>query len=251
MFSKYDQIDAEEFHNNLLNNKNAEKCRQYIFNKRGINTDVVDKFKIGWCPENKNHKMRGRMTTPLYDSSDNVVAFAGRLLREEKPVWWHESFPKKHYVYGLHATKNYIREKKFVIVVEGYGDLWRLYQIGIMNAVAVMGSGLQEDQLMILLRYTTNFAIMLDNDPPGYAGFERTREILKKYSCVFGEVDYGEYRDDPDTFAKAHPEECIGVISNTELKLKKMAISKAISKKRNKTMKLSDTVNNLAEMYGL
>ncbi|MCX8055935.1 MAG: toprim domain-containing protein, partial [Ignavibacteria bacterium] len=61
-----------------------------------------------------------------------------------------EVFKKRATLFGLYESKEYIKEEGEAIVVEGYFDLISLWQEGIKNCVAPLGTALTEEHAGML-----------------------------------------------------------------------------------------------------
>jgi DNA primase len=129
---------------------------------------------------------RKRIIFPILDHRSNTVAFGARVLENKKDVPKYinskDSFiyTKGDVLYGLHKTANKIREKEYAIVVEGYTDLLSLYQVGIKNVVATLGTAFTEKQTLLLKRYTNKVVLFYDSDSSGIKASKRSLELLLK-----------------------------------------------------------------------
>lgn len=70
-------------------------------------------------------------------------------------------------LFNYHNAKNYIRDRKSVIVVEGNMDAIKMSAKGFKNVVALMGVALSKEQIDILKRLKVPVILMLDNDNAG------------------------------------------------------------------------------------
>jgi DNA primase len=150
---------------------------------------------------------RDRLMIPIHDLAGHVVGFGGRVVppvirqspldvvkgskaedaqkeivdkRIPKYINSPESpvFHKSELLFGLYFTKNMIRELDEVIVVEGYFDLIMLYQKGVKNVVAPLGTALTESHINILRRYSKNAVLVFDPDAAGEKATWRTVELM-------------------------------------------------------------------------
>ena len=88
---------------------------------------------------------------------------------------------------------------KSIVIVEGPGDVWRLKEAGIDNAVALFGCSLS-DQQQILLESSKvmNIYLLLDEDKAGKNGIQMIKESLdrmfniKVLSHLLDKKDVGE-----------------------------------------------------------
>jgi len=168
----------------LLNQKDGQIALDYLIKKRKLNKDIIDKYNIGYCPLNISHQLRGRIITPIYDVYGKLITLSTRHLNENiKNRFWHETFDKAYYLYGLfEAKKNIIKNQK-VLIVEGEMDALCYQSNGINIAVSICGSALTIYQVAILSRYVSEFFIMLDGDDVGQEAIKRImKKIYNKYN---------------------------------------------------------------------
>ncbi len=119
------------------------------------------------------------------DVYGNDVALVARsLLSDEERHGLHISkykntiFEKGHHLFGLFQAKESILEKDHVYIVEGQFDVIKAMEKGITNIVALGNCNMTLEQLALILRYTENIYLLLDNDAAGNVGREK---IIKKY----------------------------------------------------------------------
>lgn len=225
------------FYRNLIENPDAEKAKAYL-EKRGYPMEVIKNFGLGYAPtggddlwkaainagideqylieadlikpsqrgEGFYDTFRGRLMFPIFSPTNKVIAFAGRVLGNEKTAKYINSAQTKVYnksevVYGVNFAKNEIRKHKEVILVEGYTDVITLNQHGISNAVASSGTALTPGQMKILHRYGERIVMIYDADNAGQNAMRRGIDIALREGM---EVRLLELPDghDPDSFVK-------------------------------------------------
>jgi DNA primase len=201
------------FYRNLIENPDAEKALKYLDN-RGYNREVFKKYGLGYAPtggsdlykaaqnagiseeylieadlikpsqrgEGFYDTFRGRLMFPIFGTTGKVIAFAGRVLGNEKTAKYINSAQTKVYnksevVYGVNFAKNEIRKNKEVILVEGYTDVITLNEHGIKNVVASSGTALTPGQMKILNRYGEKIIMIYDADNAGQAAMKRGIDI--------------------------------------------------------------------------
>jgi len=100
-----------------------------------------------------------------------VVAFGGRTIFEAQPKYLNspetQTFVKGSLLYGLNFSKEEIRKLGELILVEGYADFASLYQAGIRNIAASMGTSLTPQQIAQARRYAASIIINYDGDEAG------------------------------------------------------------------------------------
>jgi len=149
---------------------------------RKFSDAVIDKFDMGYCPQEINHELSGRIITPIYDTFGEMVAISTRHInKDHKHRFWHESFTKGFYLYGLYQAKNIIRRLNKVIIVEGEFDVIALHANGFTMTVGLCGSAFTLFQVSLLSRYCTDFYLMFDGDVAGRKSIKRAMDMHSKY----------------------------------------------------------------------
>ena len=223
------QIAAEYYHETLYNpiSKNAQ---EYV-KKRKLDNKTLKTFMIGYAHENGNlykvlkekgfkeeemlassligksengrfyDKFRGRLMFPIKDVRERVIAFGGRVLDDSKPKYINSPenivYSKGRQLFGLNVAKKSGNKK--IIIVEGYMDAVSLYQRGIENVVASLGTALTEGQGRLLGKYASEIIIGYDSDGAGQAATMRGLDILQNLGYDVRVLQL-EGAKDPDEF---------------------------------------------------
>lgn len=165
-----DESVIKEFEIGLsLNDNNVTK----LLKNKGFNED--DLIDIGICGKKDDFVydvFRNRIMFPIHDSDNKVVGFSGRIYNgesESKYVNSKESviFKKGKILYNYARALNEAREKKQIIIVEGFMDVIRLYTIGIKNVVATMGTAITKEHADLIRRLSKNVILCFDGDSAG------------------------------------------------------------------------------------
>lgn len=203
----------EFFHENLVGSRLGVMARDYLEN-RGISDATINHFKLGWAPpgwENlvkflKNtsldlgvaieagliivrdggggyyDRFRARVVFPIHDRRGHVVAFGGRVIGDGDPKYINSPespiYQKKECLYGYFLNKSYIRKEGVGIVVEGYMDLVALFEHGITNVVATLGTALTEQHARLMKGLTKDWILVFDADEAGFKAATRALPIL-------------------------------------------------------------------------
>lgn len=231
---------ALEFWENHLqdNNSDSKAAREYL-EKREISKETQAAFRIGFAPDSWDALMsllkekgadeklieqsglvsineekkrvydrfRGRVMFPVLDISGNPIAFGARILATGEPKYLNSpetpAYIKGEHLYGLFQSKEEIRQKKFAILVEGYLDLIALYQYGIKNVAASLGTAFTGEQSRLLGRFTKKIVINYDGDKAGVKAARRAIETLlaDDFETKILVLPDGQ---DPDDFLKAN-----------------------------------------------
>lgn len=174
-------------------------------------------FGLGYCSRGV---MKGRIAIPLHDEAGNLVGYAGRWPGEppegEPKYKLPEGFKKSLVLFNVSRILAFRSspEKRVllpVIVVEGYWSVFRLYQWGYPNAVALMGKELSPAQGALLTKHAERVIVMMDGDAPGR---EAQAEILGRLArrLYVGALDLAE-GGQPDTVPEDALRELVSVHS--------------------------------------
>ncbi len=159
----------------------GSKALDYLKNVRNFSDKVINNFNFGYCPEDLNHQLRGRIISPIYDFDGELISISTRSLilpKKSQFYFWHESFDKGSYLYGLYQAIDFIIKYNKVIIVEGEFDVAYFHSKGIKNTVGLCGSAFTFFQSMLLSRYCSEVYLVFDGDE---AGKRATRKTLKMY----------------------------------------------------------------------
>lgn len=212
---KANKLAAIYFSEQLHNVPADHPVKKYIAS-RGLSKEVIETFGIGYAVDawdglerhllSKQIPMsvaeearlvkarqnkpgyfdifRDRLMFPIFSPMGEPIAFGGRYLekKENEPKYLNSPetpvFIKGRVLYGLSQTARYIRSEDMALIVEGYMDLVSLYQSGIRNVVATMGTALTPDHGKMLKRMTKNVVALFDGDSAGMEAAERSLPIL-------------------------------------------------------------------------
>jgi len=160
----------------IVKQESLERFKRYrsgLFQKEGYEREVLDYFEIAGGYTDSFGLIRDII--PIHDAEGKLVAYSLRDVRANAPdddfkYILTKGFVKDKVLYNLHRIKEEAQSKP-LIVVEGFKSVWRLYQYGITNAVAVMGSRITTGQINLLCSYALKGCIvMFDNDMSGVTG---------------------------------------------------------------------------------
>lgn len=248
------QIAAEFYHQNLY--KPTSKIGQEYIKKRKLDNRTLKSFLIGYSGNfdelyrilkqkgfteeeilasslvNKKDdgkyidRFRKRVMFPIQDTRNKVIAFGGRVTDDSKPKYINSPenivYSKGRHLFGLNVAKR--GELKNIIIVEGYMDAISLYQRGITNVVASLGTALTEAQGRLLRRYSERVTIGYDSDGAGQAATLRGLEILQNIGCDVRILQISGAKDPDEYVIKYGPErflKCVEqAISLVEFKVK-------------------------------
>lgn len=122
---------------------------------------------------------------PLWNVDGKIVGFSGRIYNDSKENKYSNSkesiiFKKGELLYNYHRAKDFAREKKQIIVVEGFMDVIRLWTIGIKNVVATMGTAITKEHANLIKKLSKNVILSFDGDKAGEKASLSALEALEK-----------------------------------------------------------------------
>ncbi|MFH1458511.1 MAG: DNA primase [Candidatus Omnitrophota bacterium] len=152
-------------------------------------------------------RFRNRIIFPICDIKSRVVGFGARVLDETLPKYINSPetpiYVKGRNLYGFHLAKDSIRDRDFVVIVEGYFDFIIPYQAGLKNIVASLGTALTSEQARLIKRYTHNVVMVYDADAAGELATLRSLDIFIEEEMNVRIVSLPKGFD-PDTYVRKH-----------------------------------------------
>ncbi|HMJ58889.1 MAG TPA: DNA primase [Gemmatimonadales bacterium] len=150
-------------------------------------------------------RFRGRLLFPIHDLRGRIVAFSGRILGEGEPKYLNSPetpvFHKGQLLYNLHAAKHAMRKTERAILVEGQFDVLRVSLAGLEEVVAPLGTGLTDDQAVLLQRHAPHVILLYDSDDAGLRATFRAGDVLLRHKLRVSVATMPE-GEDPDTLVR-------------------------------------------------
>ena len=145
-----------------------------------------------------------RIMIPINDEHGQVVGYSGRIYKTENQNRYMNSkenyiFKKGNILFNYDKAQTYIKKTKEVIIVEGNLDAIRLYDAGIKNVIALMGTALTDYQINLLKKLKCKIILMLDNDDAGLLATYNIGKHLFNEGLNIGVVRLSDYKD-PDLY---------------------------------------------------
>jgi len=175
--------------------------RSNSFISDGFKSSTLDRFEIGGGYVDEEGDIRDII--PIRDIDDKLLAYSQRDVRRGVAIsddFKYKITPgliKDRVLYNLNKAKDYLEGRK-LIIVEGFKSVWWLYEMGIYNVVAVMGSSITPGQQTLLYQYAHNGIVLLfDNDVPGLEGAKKAYEQMCDKIVVNPIIMYGPEGSDP------------------------------------------------------
>ncbi len=230
---------AQQFSRNL--NSSAGKAAREYLQSRGISEEAIKHFRLGFALDTWRSlteyiegsgssvklaeqaglivpgkegsfydRFRGRLIFPIENVFGEIVAFGGRVMEKSEPKYLNSPespvYTKGKNLYGLNKAKEEIRKHGFALIVEGYLDLISLWNAGIRNAVATLGTALTREHLELLRRYTLNVVALFDPDEAGKRALDRSLELFLSMNMHAKALILPEGCD-PDDYVKKYGKE--------------------------------------------
>ncbi len=193
--------------------QDSDKARAYL-DQRGVNDGIRAQFGIGYAPDGFSalkdalggderriklldrtgmlsrsdngrvyDKFRDRVMFPIHDRRGRVIAFGGRVLQKDDGPKYLNSpetplFHKGRELYGLWQVRQANQKIERLVVVEGYMDVVSLFQYGVTQAVATLGTATTPDHAELLFRNSPDVFFCFDGDAPGQRAAWRALESV-------------------------------------------------------------------------
>ena len=254
---KINELAAKFYHENLY--KPTSKIAQDYIKKRKLNNATLKSFLMGYASNSSNEllrylkeqgfteeellascligksdrgyydKFRNRLMIPIRDERGRFIAFGGRVLDDSKPKYINSPenivYSKGKNLFGLNVAREGVHGPlKRLLIVEGYMDAISLYQRGITNVVASLGTALTDSQGRLLRRNTEQVILGYDADGAGQQAIIRGMEILKSMDIDIRILQISGAKDPDEYVLKFGPEKMVKAmdeaISAIEFKIK-------------------------------
>jgi DNA primase len=233
------QFALDFFKDTLLNTDKGRAIGLAYFRKRGFRDDILEKFHLGYCPDEPDalaraalakgytkenliktglcyerendgqlrDRFHGRVIFPVHSIAGKVVAFGGRIMNADAKVAKYVNSPesiiysKSRELYGLWQAKQAIVRRDRCFLVEGYADVISMFQSGVENVVASSGTSLTPGQIRLIHRFTNNITVLYDGDKAGIKASLRGIDMLLAEGMNVKVLLLPD-GEDPDSFAQ-------------------------------------------------
>ncbi len=237
---------VKEYYKQVLHEEGRGKAALSYLQKRGLSRETIDIFELGYAPGSYGLSeyvektgfdprdavalgllkqvnegtfvpvFRNRIIFPIIDERGRTVGFGGRILGEGQPKYLNSPdtmiFQKGKLFYGEFQTKRDIARQRKGVLVEGYLDLISLYQLGIRNGVAALGTAFTEFHARRLKRWADQVVMLFDGDEAGFKASSRALEKLVRSGLVAYQGVLPEGKDPGDYLTPPDPAGLEGVI---------------------------------------
>ena len=203
---------ACDFFQASLRSEAGAGARAYLAG-RGFEGAILDRFRVGWAPDRwdglvaaagkllpgelleqaglavrrgdgtRYDRFRNRVLFPIEGPGGKIAGFGARALApEDTPKYLNSPetpvYRKGALLFGLPAARQAIRERRQVLVAEGYLDVMRLHAAGFANAVSTCGTALTPEQARGLARFDVEVVLVYDGDAAGVRAADRGLDPL-------------------------------------------------------------------------
>lgn len=228
----------------------GQEAMKYLQN-RNLTVDNIKDFNIGYAPANNelinylhaqgykkdtelvsiglvkiNNKdqlhdaFAKRIMFAIKDEIGDCVGFSARNYNSDDKSYKYVNSPetvffkKSKILYNFNNVKNYIKKNDTVYLTEGFMDVIALSNQNIKNVVALMGTNLTREQILLLKKITNNIIIFLDGDLPGKIASLKIASILLsnnfKVQIISNDTNF-----DPDELINKFPQQFSEIIKKT------------------------------------
>ena len=116
-------------------------------------------------------RFRERIMFPIRDRRGRIIGFGGRILDKGEPKYLNSPetplFHKGEELYALFEARKSAVEEQRILIVEGYMDVIALWQHGVRNAVATLGTATTPSHIETLFRTVPELVFCFDGDRAG------------------------------------------------------------------------------------
>ena len=248
------------FMDNLYGSGEGKDALDYLL-KRGITEETISEFSLGYAfnawdglhrhlaknkfsidkavengllvkkgPGKVYDRFRGRIIIPIFSETGTIIAFGGRTMFNEPSKYLNSPdtplYKKSKNLFGFNTSKQHIRKANSAVIVEGYFDMISLYQQGVQNTVASLGTALTAEQIQMLKRFSDDIYLFYDSDKAGVTAAVRGIEKMFEQN-VNPRIMLAPDAKDPDDFIRAHGSEGFENLRKNSLRGFKFLLDKA------------------------
>ena len=271
------------YHKYLLKSPVAEEARRYLKKRRFDDSTIVE-FRLGYAPprgrpgfmqvarkvglDREALEAAGLLSTrggerfvdrvmfPISDRRGRIVGFGARSLGDAKPKYLNspetEIFNKRALLYGFPQVAEAVRREKAALVVEGYTDVLMLYQSGIKNVVATLGTATTPGHLKALGDYVEKVYLLFDPDSAGEKAIERildTEQVVVTAAMLQLDLRLLRLPQDPADWLLTHPTEEFAALLSQAVPVLEYSIRRIADEVRGSdAMKRSRAVPKMKEL---
>ena len=157
-------------------------------------------------------RFRDRIMFPIFDILGRTIGYSARVApggdesqakyinTPETPV-----YHKSRVLYGLFQAKQAMKQAGTTVIVEGNMDVIAMHQAGLGNTVAVSGTALTPEQLVMMKRYGNEVKLFFDMDGAGQKAARKSAELALEKELTVSVIALASGKDAAD-MGKDDPE---------------------------------------------
>jgi DNA primase len=250
--------NREQNYNQFIRNFKENNSVQKYFSSRNLSNKLLEKNLVGYCPVFSSYEfplLRGRLIVPIRDVHGNIIAMAGRQVPDltentiasfwethgnepakcleriskwKKGKWINEPYQRNKNLFFLDQAKDAARKQNYIVLVEGYFDVYSFYSNGFENVSALCGTSISDYQVALCSRYCDNIVLILDGDEPGRIAGEKIYKKIHELgiNCL---IIYLPDKMDPDDFALSFDLEALDLAIKDSLENKRRILKIKVS----------------------
>jgi DNA primase len=228
------------YRKSLHESREGKECRDYL-EARGLTAETLETFDIGYASEEWERllrhltqagfdpraieksglviqrregggyydRFRGRFMVPIRSHLGKCLGFGGRVLKDGEPKYLNSPetpiYRKGENLFCLNLAKDSIKKEGYAVLVEGYMDAITVFQAGVRNVIASLGTSLTRGQVNLLKRYTDAVCLNYDSDAAGINAAKRAIPILLEEDFTVT-IPVLPPNEDPDSFIRKEGE---------------------------------------------
>ena len=247
------RLAMDFFHTRLTRGGQGKAAAAYL-KRRGFSRKTIDAFQLGVAPDAWDsllnflkHKrvpagliekaglivarkdrsgfydrFRNRIIFPILNMSRQTVGFGGRVMDDSLPKYLNSPetpvYNKRRLLYGLYAAKHKCRQDGVIHIVEGYFDQLALFQRGIENVAATLGTALTPEHIHLMKGFVKKAVLIFDSDEAGIKASERSVGMFAREG-IEARVVMLPKRHDPDSFVTEFGPEAFSALTDNALEV--------------------------------
>lgn len=180
-----------------------KEARAYL-DARGIDTSTRGKWELGW------HEAEERLVIPAYDERGNFRFLIKRQVKGGGSLkyLYTEGAIKTSILFGACYLDENAVASDGLVLVEGSIDTIRLHQIGVRNAVGILGSGLSKKQVRLIDKFNPRRVFLFfDKDSAGVDNIRDAKTKLTRLPLFV--VRFPKHRSDPAEMTREEVERAL------------------------------------------
>lgn len=167
----------------------TERSVSSYFISRGFSQEALKFFGVRDMPRDTTGVLRHRSIIPIRDADGMYVGYIGRATRDfvQPKYIFSKGIRKSDYLYNYDIAIRGLERQDTLFLVEGQGDVWKLWECGVKNAVGLFGKDISSAQKKLLLQSgVTRLVVLTDNDQAGRESkIKIRRELGRLFKLVF------------------------------------------------------------------